>query len=265
MHGRIYGLYDPLTNELRYVGQTTTTVAQRLAAHLCPSSLRKHSHLACWLRSLQAKGHKPSTSVLAEAKDQAELDQLEMDHIAFSRKAGLRLTNGSAGGAGPWGREVSTETREKLSEAQRGVPRKKKSPEEKQHLSQVMKGRTTNPPEHYEKLRLAKIGVARSEETKAKISASKKANPHSRSGWTHSEETKAKVSASRKGKLVGEGHHQFRDDISTAYILRRLGEGAFKAEIARELNVAHTFIHRRVAQAKKAGLTDGRRNRNRGV
>jgi len=71
-----------------------------------------------------------------------------------------------------------------------------------------------------------------------------------------SEEQKAKVSASRKGKLTGSTHHQYRHDISTAFILQRLAEGRTKVQVAEELGVSPTFIHRRLNQE---GLTGSNR------
>lgn len=68
-----------------------------------------------------------------------------------------------------------------------------------------------------------------------------------------SEAQKALVSASRKGKLLGADHHQFRQDISTDVILQRLGEGLTKVDVAKELGVSSTFIHRRLNQAKLVG------------
>jgi DNA-binding transcriptional regulator LsrR (DeoR family) len=73
---------------------------------------------------------------------------------------------------------------------------------------------------------------------------------------------KAKVSAGRKGQLLGETHHQYRHDISTEAILQRLSEGATKAQIALELGVAHTFVHRRVKQARSAGQVIPKVKRN---
>jgi hypothetical protein len=42
----IYGLIDPRTSEVRYVGKTIKPLAYRLSAHLCPSELAQGSHKA---------------------------------------------------------------------------------------------------------------------------------------------------------------------------------------------------------------------------
>jgi hypothetical protein len=47
----IYGIRDPRTNEIRYVGKTFN-FEKRKASHLIPSSLRKDTLLAKWLKGL---------------------------------------------------------------------------------------------------------------------------------------------------------------------------------------------------------------------
>jgi hypothetical protein len=250
-HGVIYGLHDPLTGELRYIGQTVKAVPERLASHVCPSSLKRHSYLARWLGGLVKRGLSPTWSQLAEAQDQSELDRLEVEFIARARIEGIRLVNQSDGGGGRAGFKLSAETKEKLRVANTGKPHGPHTPEWKAHMAQVMAGRQTNTPEHMARLAEAKRGKPRSEETKARISAAKKGTPSPKKGIPMSEEQKAKVSASRKGKMTEASHHQYRGDISTEAILKRLSEGATKVEIAQELGVSSTFVHRRVGQARR--------------
>lgn len=251
IHGVIYGLHDPETGELRYIGQTITTVKARLAKHVTPSQLKKHSYLARWLLGLVKRGQSPTWSVLAEALDQEELDRLEIEYIASAREGKVRLVNLSDGGGGRAGWVVPPEVREKLRQSNLGKPHPKHTPEWKALMSEKMKGRNTNTPEHIERLRQMKIGVPRSEETKAKISEAKKGCPSPMKGKHHTEETKAKVSASRKGQLLGDTHHQYRHDISTEWILQKLDEGWTKVAIAKELGKSSTFVHRRVNQARR--------------
>jgi hypothetical protein len=81
-HGVIYGLHDPDTGELRYIGQTIKRPCDRLACHVAPSQLKRHSYLARWLKGCVEHGLRPTISVIAEAKDQTELDRLEIELIA---------------------------------------------------------------------------------------------------------------------------------------------------------------------------------------
>lgn len=262
VHGVIYGLHDPETGELRYIGQTITTVKARLAVHVSPSQLKKHSYVARWLLGLVRRGLEPTWSVLAEASDQEELDRLEIKLIALARDEGVRLVNLSDGGGGRAGWATPPEVREKIRRSNLGKPHPKHTPEWKALMSEKMRGRNTNTPEHIERLRQMKIGVPRSEETRAKISEARKGIPSPMRGKHHTEETKAKVSASRKGKLTGDTHHQYDHDISTEWILAKLDEGWTKVAIAKELGKSPTFVHRRVNQARRT-LGEGAYRRKR--
>jgi len=251
-HGYIYGLFDPRSEALRYIGQTTKDPEERLMCHLCPSSLKQHSHVARWKKGLMKRGLQPLVLTLDVALSQEELDRLEVGWIAKCRSEGRRLTNLSDGGNGPWGHEVSAETRAKISRAQKGVPRPKPSAATRRKMSAAQKGRCHNPPEHYQRLADQKRGESRSAETRAKISVAKQANPsRHRAGTRHTEEAKARVSCNRRGKHMGDAHHNRRHDISTEVILQRLAEGLTKVAVARELNVSPTFIHRRIAEARR--------------
>ena len=253
-HGVIYGLHDPETGELRYIGQTITSVPQRLAAHVAPSSLPRHSYLARWLLGLVKRGLSPTWTVRAEAGDQADLDRLEKEHITIARAEGARLVNLSDGGGGRAGYVTHEETRHKIAESQRGVPKPKHTEEWKQRMSRLKSGCCTNTPEHMARLAEMKRGIPRSEETKARISASRTGQPSHMSGKHHSEASKTKISESRRGKMVGAEHHQFRSDISTMAIVELVLSGRSKVDIAADLNVSPTFIHRRLNQARAAGI-----------
>lgn len=173
---------------------------------------------------------------------------MEIEFIARARAEGVRLVNMSEGGGGRAGCVVSEETRIKLSLIRKGTHH---TPEHKAHMAQVMAGRQTNTPEHIARLAEAKRGKPRSEETKARISAAKMGTPSPKKGIPMAEEQKAKISASRRGKMTEAAHHKYREDISTEAILKRLAEGATKVEIAQELGVSSTFVHRRVGQARR--------------
>lgn len=249
IHGVIYGLHDPESGELRYIGQTIKSIPDRLAAHLSPSSLRRHSYLYRWLGGLVKRGLKPTWTQIDAAETQADLDRLEIEHIARARLYGVRLVNLSDGGGGRSGYVPSEEEREKIASKQRGVPRQPKTPEQKEHMAQLMAGRCTNTPEHMAKLAEAKRGVSRPQEVRNKISEAKKGQPSPNKGIPMPDAVKAKVAASRKGKLKGSTHHQYRHDISTDAILQKLASGQSKVEIAEELGVSPTFVHRRLNQA----------------
>lgn len=161
-YGKIYSLHDPHTGELRYIGQTTGSIKERLQGHLKDSA---QTHKANWLRSLSEP---PEVRLVCFAYSRDELDLLEVHHIARCRNEGCALTNTAAGGHGG-----------------RSGP---KSAEECQRISASLKGRKLTL-EHRRKLSEAKVGRKQSPELIAK-----------RTGKPVSQETRDKMSAALRGK-----------------------------------------------------------------
>lgn len=93
--GFIYGLCEPSTGELRYVGKTKNAPEKRLRQHVRKAST-EHSYKARWLLSVDCA---PKLAVL-ERVSLEKLDDRERDWIAFFNGAGARLTNLTAGGDG---------------------------------------------------------------------------------------------------------------------------------------------------------------------
>lgn len=154
-YGCVYGLYDPLTGELRYIGQTTKPISRRLQAHMTPSSLARRSYRTHWFRSLKKRGLAPIAMELAQASSRSELDTLEIEYIARFRAEGCALTNIDSGG-----RSMSKEHRDKLRAMKIRVPR---SEEVKAKISEARKGYPSPMKDKHH-----------TEETKAKVSASRK-------------------------------------------------------------------------------------------
>jgi hypothetical protein len=244
-YGRIYGLFHPVTGELRYIGQTSTTLAQRLAGHTCLSSYNQKRHSSRWVRSLLRQGLFPDIQELDTASSQEDLDTKEVGWILRCRQDGFRLTNIAVGGLGGRG-PATLETRLKISRAQKGRPRKKHTVETRIRMSASHKGRRHNLPEHFQKLADAKRGVPRPYGVRAKISASKKGNPSNRKGSRHTEEARSKISESRRGQLTGGSHPQYDHSIPTEAILEYLSDGHTKVEAASHFGKSPTFIHRRL-------------------
>ena len=186
METKIYGLVDPLTSELRYVGKTVQPLAERLYRHL---SCRELTHSACWVRGLAKKGLRP---VIFEIETvTGDWQEAERHWIAYFRFLGARLLNMTAGGAGLQALRHSEKTRALLSEKThgKGVPeerrlriseslRGKSIPEDvRAKISQALKGKPKPPrsPEHARKIGACNIGRARTAEQKAATSEKLKA------------------------------------------------------------------------------------------
>ena len=156
----VYVLYDE-NGEVRYVGQTTKSLEERIKEHLWSSSLRRPGHKNHWLRSMLARGERPTGRILQGFNTKEDLDGAERYWIRFLKERGCRLVNDTDGGEGL--RNPSPETRARMSAAKAGKPSWKKGT----HLSL----------ETREKIRQANLGKRASEETKRKMSEARRGRP----------------------------------------------------------------------------------------
>lgn len=204
----IYGLCEPTTGELRYIGKASRYPAShRLQQHIASSKITD-THTARWIRSLG--GASPVIKVLLLVGDGM---RAECGMIAFYRAKGSRLTNLTNGGDGAPGRKVSVETRAKMRASGLGRKRdpmivaktadalrgRKRPSEVGAKISAGLKGNKNClgkrngagqkiSLEHRAKLSAANKGRKRSPEARAKISAA-------HVGLKHSPETRAKMCA----------------------------------------------------------------------
>lgn len=194
-HFLIYGLIDPETKLLRYVGKSSVGIRR---AH------QKHSaHCENWRQELKTRGLKPEVIIIEDLnQDGSMLNEREMFWIGQHRQAGAPLTNLTVGGDGyvltpehrmkllvaNLGRACSTETRAKISAANKG---RKRTPEQRERNAEAHRG------------------FKASEETKAKMSQTRKGRALSdahiealKTTWHehHDEKTFEKIAASKRGK-----------------------------------------------------------------
>lgn len=181
-------------NGNRYIG-SSTDIRRRRNRHF--AMLRKNTHPNAHLQAAWNKYGEEcfvhTTLMLCEIfeverYEQAYLDILKPEYnIAVDVKASMRGVKFSKESIeklrlSHLGHVPSEETREKLSLFQSTRVRPPCSEETKEKIRQKLLGRThTGCPrseETKEKLRLAKLGTRHSEETRAKMSASQKANPN---------------------------------------------------------------------------------------
>lgn len=118
----VYGLIDPETGLLRYVGQTIKTAEERLAGHLYTASYGRKTHCYDWVRSLVKRGLRPKIWVIQKGLQTKEaLDAAEIFWINYFRtKLKQPLTNHTDGGEGG---VMDERTREKISIANKGAKR----------------------------------------------------------------------------------------------------------------------------------------------
>lgn len=90
----IYGLYDPVTDELRYIGKANNPDL-RLASHM-RDAVRRDTPLYRWIRCL---GQAPLMKVIVHDCDDWEAE--ERKAIAHHREIGTNLLNVALGGNQP--------------------------------------------------------------------------------------------------------------------------------------------------------------------
>lgn len=244
----IYGLVDPRTGMLRYVGVTRQTVKRRLTDHIKRSRNGEATYRSNWIRSVLDEGLEPQTIVLEVTEDRDR----EIIWIAFFRSRGCELTNSTDGGEGVinlpeeireqirrkvTGFKHSAEAREKIREASK---RMWQNPEIKKHIISVNTGKKrnedfgqrmsdfhkgnqyrlghTNSPEHRKKSADSQRGKARqghphTEATKAHLR-------DIATGRLHSEDTKRKISELQTGKKRGPFSEEHIANLTKAWETR---------------------------------------------
>src|ERR1039458_8870354 len=156
--GYIYGLFaadQPIYLwECRYIGKTRQTLKEWLWRHESEVASGKLTKRCNWFRSVLTRGSHVEMRVLEThvAPDKVALDAILMPRekawIAEGRRQGWRLTNGTDGGEGVVGDELTEENRRNISKGRQGRVTKD---ETRAKLSAASKGRT-HPPETRAKL-----------------------------------------------------------------------------------------------------------------
>jgi len=130
----IYGLVDPKTNIIRYIGKTKNPL-YRLKQHLYPSSLRGISHKNYWIKSLLKNNCKPILIIIEEVTD-IESSNREIYWIDFYKSN--NLVNSTYGGEGG---ELSDIAKNNISKSLLGKP---KSVEHRKSLAEAKLGKPGN-------------------------------------------------------------------------------------------------------------------------
>lgn len=94
----IYGLFCPLTDDLRYIGKSVDP-DERLRRHL-DAARKPKNYNQRWIASLVRQGLRPAMSVLLEVAQDEDWAEVERAMIAEAKACGLRLTNTAIGGEG---------------------------------------------------------------------------------------------------------------------------------------------------------------------
>ncbi len=91
----IYGLINPITKQVKYIGKTHKFIEKRLSEHLEPKRLIAKTYKNYWIKSLIKEGLKPEVILIKE---------VEQDNWQFWEEYYIsqynNLTNGTKGGDG---------------------------------------------------------------------------------------------------------------------------------------------------------------------
>lgn len=193
----IYGLRDPTTNKIRYVGKTTD-LGRRLREHIGQSG---KGHLGCWLDSLCRRGFKPSIVVIQwVASDKWQ--EAERFWIAALKDAGANLVNGSLGGLGGSnkGHRFNPEGRARINAAVTAACKGRPlSAGHRRRLSEAHKGKVL-PREHRRKISMANRRRYSNPAERAKTGRSVSGPRNGRYGIQLTESERQHISKSRRGK-----------------------------------------------------------------
>jgi hypothetical protein len=235
----IYGLVDPRTDLIRYVGKTVTTPTYRLRQHInCAKRNRQRgvrlNHRDNWILSLIAAGTEPTVVTLEEILPGEDWATSEIKWIASLSD---HLTNEAAGGQGPHGIKRSEETRSKLSAARKLIVGWHHSEETRKKIGDAQRGKPRQ---------------AMSEESRRKISESTKGRPKT-------EEHRAKIGEGLKGRKLSEDSRQkvsrslLKHNYPPDDELIAMAETMGWAAISRETGIPESSIRQRVHNIRERG------------
>jgi len=216
-----FGIIYKATNKngKYYIGQTIQGLSKRVYQHLYDASIHRKYNSA-FHNALRKYGEEAfEWEVIEECYSKEELDEMEYHYIiqynSFNRENGYNL---SLGGEGNHGFKHSSETKQKISDSNKGKTLGRKHTEEsKRKMSAIMKGRKYSDS-HCKAISEANKGKKLSYEHKAKLSISHK-------GKKLSEEHCKKISDSNKGKLLGRKFsEEHKRKLSEAHIGKTFSE-----------------------------------------
>jgi len=216
----IYALCDPTSSLIRYVGKSNDP-QQRLRNHIYTAtspSVCLETYSARWIRSILDRGDRPQLVILEET-DQDGWPEAERRWIRVLRTAGCELTNATDGGDAGWSQ--SAETRQKISDAQKG---RKQAP----HV--------------LEAAHAASRGRVHTEDEKARRNAAIRAS-HNRPEWKAAKSVQCKEMGQRPPVMFGEDNPRTRlSDAAVVEMRERFQSGERNRDLAERFGVTPASV-----------------------
>jgi hypothetical protein len=192
----VYGLFDPRDGALRYVGKTVAKLSGRLSRHLASARQGYRTHACNWLRSLLAVGLSPEIVEFECVPAGENWVDVEQFWIAYFRFIGCDLVNLCDGGQGSIGTVVSAETREKMRVKATGRRRSEQARLKSSIVSKAAWGR--KPGSRWKPGQLERTLATK---------AARRAQGLYKKRAPHSAETRAKISATKRAQAQALADH----------------------------------------------------------
>jgi hypothetical protein len=237
MTDKIYGLYDPRERptRIRYVGYTSNTLANRLAAHIKEAKYKKNvnTHRLHWLRKLAAEGVRPEIILLERVEGEW---QARERHWIAALAADVNSTAGGEGLIAPTA-DVRARISARVAEGLMGNQRRKgvlHTDADKAKISEALlnsdkfkaantakRGRTRNLTPEALACMQAKLSKAKTGVKRAPFTAEAKKNmSEAQIGRKHTEESKNKIGVAHKGNKWALGRKRSDEECEAIRIYR---------------------------------------------
>jgi hypothetical protein len=121
----IYVLIDPRSEEISYIGYTSTSLRRRLNSHLAALSPNNHEYESLkglWIRELDRRGLRPRIQLVQTTSVANRVDVSRLERYWYEQFVSLKcpLKNTLVGGTHITILPVSADTRRKIGQAKRG-------------------------------------------------------------------------------------------------------------------------------------------------
>jgi len=134
----IYGLVDPLKNQLKYVGKSVNP-NNRYRKHL-QESWKKQTYKDKWINNLIENHLKPELLII-DIIDESNWVFWEQHYIGYFKYLGCLLTNLTNGGDNPPNHTGQKRTKDEIEKIRKSNVGKKRSDETKKNISNAKKGK----------------------------------------------------------------------------------------------------------------------------